>query len=87
MFLFRIGKEKLSYLLTMNLQKIRYSRVAELAKDTQIQIDIKRYFWRDKDRGNHNLKFVSLVNKRGKISHDSTPQSFPMTLYFDVDTK
>lgn len=87
MFLFRIGKEKWTYNLSMTLHKLRYSQVKELPKDSQIRIDIKRYFSGDLDRGSHQLTFVSTVNKRGKIIYDTNTQSFPMTLWYDLDSK
>ena len=71
----------------MSLNKLRYSQTSGLYRDNQIRIDVKRYFWRDIARGNHQLAFVSTVNKRGKIVQDSSTQSFPMTLYYDTDTK
>ena len=71
----------------MSLNKLRYSQIGDLSRDSQIKIDVKRYFWRDTARGNHQLTFVSTINKRGKIIQDSSTQSFPMTLYYDTDSK
>ena len=44
MFLFRIGKEKLAYLLSIHLEKIKYSHPQQLDKDWEFFINLKRYF-------------------------------------------
>lgn len=40
MFLFRLGKEKLSYTVTVSLIKLKYSHISKLNSYHQIQIDI-----------------------------------------------
>lgn len=42
MFLFRIGKEKWAYTLTMSIYKIKYSDMSSLTQNHQIKIDVKR---------------------------------------------
>lgn len=87
MFLFRIGKEKWLYNLTMSLHKLKYSHMQELEGQHQFKIVIKRYLQKDKGRGNHKLNFVATVNKRGRLHCDHKPQNIPMTLYYDTDTQ
>ena len=87
MFLFRIGKEKWSYTLTMSLHKLKYSHVKELEGEHQFKFTMKRYIWRDTGRGNHKLNFGATINKKGRIHCDHKPQDIPMTLYYDKDTE
>lgn len=42
MFLFRIGKEKLAYTLTMAIHKLKYSHLSTLTSGSQIEIHVKR---------------------------------------------
>ena len=86
MFLFRIGKEKLPYTLSLGLHKVRYSHANELAFGCEIRVNVKRYSWGYQDRGNHETKFISFVNKKHKLSVEEGSQTIPMTLYFDKET-
>ena len=69
----------------MSLHKLKYSHTKDLEGDHQFKFTAKRYFWRDKDRGNHKLNFNATINKKGKVHCDHQPQNIPMTLYYDKE--
>lgn len=71
----------------MSLHKLKYSHTKDLLGEHQFRLTMKRYPWRDPDRGNHKLNFVATVNRKGRITCDHRPQEIPMTLYFDNDSK
>lgn len=43
MFLFRIGKEKWVYTLTMSLHKVKCSELSTLRVGSKLEIQVKRY--------------------------------------------